>query len=164
MDVSDIFFFCSGEGKGEFEATQRGGGAGWFSIENPRRGGLQGGEGGARGLGGCLREFGGRGARYFFGGPKCPQSNCFRISVCNHFGPQSSASFSAEVLADASNIPVDLVVDMKLVIDDDETESAQLSSPLTSCMPFIQMSHISHTSGESNRPLTLILVKSIAML
>ena len=49
VDVSEIFFFCSGRGKGESEAP---GGAGWVSIENPRR----------RGGGGGPRRGRGRGA------------------------------------------------------------------------------------------------------
>ena len=49
VDVSDIFYFflCSGEGKEESEASERGGGS--VFIENPRRG-LPGG-GGGRGTG-----------------------------------------------------------------------------------------------------------------
>ena len=69
MDVSNIlYFFCSGEGKGESGATARGGG-GFFFIENSRRGGgLPG--GGGEGSGGCLRGIwgGGEGAKYLFFG------------------------------------------------------------------------------------------------
>ena len=44
VDVSDIFyFFVVGEGEGGVRGARRGGGR--FYIENPRRGGLQEGEG-----------------------------------------------------------------------------------------------------------------------
>ena len=67
MDVSDIFFFCSGEGKGESEAP--GGGGGRFFIENPRRG--EGSPGGAGGRGAgrvSARNLGGGGPNIFFRG------------------------------------------------------------------------------------------------
>ena len=64
-----LFFFCSGEGKGESEEP---GGGGRFSIENPRRGGgcLPSGWGRAEGV--FAGNLGGGGAKYFFAGPKCP--------------------------------------------------------------------------------------------
>ena len=74
VDVSDIFyfFFCSREGKGESGAT--GWGRSVFELKIPGGGG--GGfcrrGGGARGPGGCLPGIWGRGAKYFFPGPKCP--------------------------------------------------------------------------------------------
>ena len=76
VDVSDIFyFFLLGEGKGESRRRRAVGD--WFFIEKPRRGGASR-TGGAEGPGGCLQrigEFGGGGgAKYFFGGPKCPPS------------------------------------------------------------------------------------------
>ena len=82
VDVSDIFyFFCSGERKGEPEATGRVGGDRLF-IENARReGGLRGerGRGCEGGREGVCREFGGigGGAKYFFSGPKARQVSEF---------------------------------------------------------------------------------------
>ena len=71
VDIFDIFdFFCSGEGKGESEATRRAGGR--FFIENPR-GGLSEERkgGGGRGPGGRLQGMG-RGAKFFFFGAEMP--------------------------------------------------------------------------------------------
>ena len=62
IDVSDIFLFYSGEGKGESEAPRRGGFGLFLKIPGGggRRGVWQ--EGGGEGPGGCLREIGeGRG-------------------------------------------------------------------------------------------------------
>ena len=58
MDVSDILtnFFLGGRGRGSPSHQEQGGC--WFSIENPRRGGVSLGE---RGGGACLREFWGGG-------------------------------------------------------------------------------------------------------
>ena len=66
VDVLNIFyFFCSGEGKGEFEAP---GGGEQFFIENPRRGGLRqvGAEG--RGAGRVFAGNFGGGLNIFFRG------------------------------------------------------------------------------------------------
>ena len=63
-----IFFFLLRGGEGGVRGDREGGGR--FFIENPRRGGLQEGVGGARGLGGCVqgiwRNWGG-GLNIFFG-------------------------------------------------------------------------------------------------
>ena len=68
VDVLDIFyFFCSGRGKGESEAS---GGGGFDFYWRSQEGGSPRG-GGGEGPGGCLRrigEFGGGGAKYFLGG------------------------------------------------------------------------------------------------
>ena len=64
MDVSD-FFFLLGKGEGGVQGARRGGGR--FFIENPRMGGISWSE-----LGN-LRV--GRGANYFFSGPKSPPRN-----------------------------------------------------------------------------------------
>ena len=66
------FFFCSGKGEGESEAS--GGGGVDFLLKIPG-GGSPGEEGeGPRGWEGVCGELGhwGRGAKYFFSGPKCP--------------------------------------------------------------------------------------------
>ena len=74
MDVSDIFkFFLLGDGEGPLESeAPRGGGASIF-IENPRRGvsGRERGRGAGR-VSAANWGIGGRGAKYFFSGPKCP--------------------------------------------------------------------------------------------
>ena len=60
MAVSDIFFFCSGEGKGESE--EPGGGGDDFLLKIPGGGGVSwaGGGGGARGWEGvCGESWGG---------------------------------------------------------------------------------------------------------
>ena len=97
MDVWGVFlFFLLGERKGDSEAPGRGGGYIRFFIENPRRGGLQVGEGprgqeGVRGDwgigGGGLNIFGG-GAKFFFSGPKCPPrviTLVIKMITCNYF-------------------------------------------------------------------------------
>ena len=69
------FFFCSGEGKGEFESPGRGGPS-TFLTENPRRGGGGGSVGGGWGQGAGRVSAanwgssfgGGGGAKYFFFG------------------------------------------------------------------------------------------------
>ena len=63
-----IFFFCSGEGKGESEAPGAGGGLTFH--ENPRRGGVSGrvGPGAGEGPGGCLWGIFGGGLNIFFRG------------------------------------------------------------------------------------------------
>ena len=62
-DVSDVYFFCSGRGNGEFEAAGRGGVHIQLKIPEGVGGGSPG--GGAEGPGGCLR-----GANFFFSGAK----------------------------------------------------------------------------------------------
>ena len=67
MDVSDIlYFFLLGGGEGESEAP----GSGWvrFLLKIPRAGRFSGdgGGGGARGLEGVCKEFGGEGGGYIF--------------------------------------------------------------------------------------------------
>ena len=73
-----FLFFLLGRGKGEFEAPGGGGGGVRFLLKIPGGGG--GGVQEGEGPGGCLRRIGdifwggGRGAKYFFVGPKCPPS------------------------------------------------------------------------------------------
>ena len=64
VDVSEILFFCSAEGKGECEAL---GGGGIF-IENPSRGVFWAGWGVGRGREGVCGEFGGGGLNIFIRG------------------------------------------------------------------------------------------------
>ena len=69
-----LFFFCSGRGKGEFEAGKGGGDR--FLLKIPG-GGVFSGQEGPRGREGLRRIgefFWGGGAKYFFSGPKCPPS------------------------------------------------------------------------------------------
>ena len=62
VDVSDLFLFCSGRGKGEFEAPGGGAGDRFFYSKIPGGGGGSR-RGGAEGLRGCLQRIGG-----FWGG------------------------------------------------------------------------------------------------
>ena len=96
MDVSDIlYFFLVGEGEGGVRGARRG--RGRFLIENPRRvGGFQEGEG--RGAGRVSAAnweiFLGRGAKYFFSGPKRPPS---RLATANGFANEMvKISFSLQ--------------------------------------------------------------------
>ena len=70
-DVSDIFcFFCSGRGKGESRRRRRWGIG--FLLKSPG-GGPPGREGrGAGRVSAANWGIWGGGAKYFFGGPKCP--------------------------------------------------------------------------------------------
>ena len=87
VDVSDIFyFFCLGKGQGEPKGP--GGGAGTISHGRSQEvGGLPGGWG--RGPGGCLGEFLGGGAKYFFSGPKFPPRRSWCHSWKNRLVQQS---------------------------------------------------------------------------
>ena len=76
VDVSEIFYFFVGWGKGKEESEAPGGGGGGsVLLKIPGGGGGFPGEG-PRGREGVCSElgnlFGGGGAKYFFSGPKCP--------------------------------------------------------------------------------------------
>ena len=75
VDVSEIFFVCSGRGKGKSEARRQEGGRGWFLLKIP-------GEGMGRGAGrvsaanwGSFFFWGGGGLNMFFSRPKRPPSS-----------------------------------------------------------------------------------------
>ena len=66
-----MVFFGSGEGKGEYGATGRGGGRGVvFLLKIPRGGGVSRNGGGGESREGVCGEF--EGGCIFFWGPKCP--------------------------------------------------------------------------------------------
>ena len=70
VDISDIFYsFLVGEGEGGVRGA---GGGGRFFIENPRRGGFPERGGAGRVSAANWVFLGGRGANFFFRGPKRP--------------------------------------------------------------------------------------------
>ena len=84
VDVSDIFF-CSGEGVGGVR----------FLLKIPGGVSQERGGGGGRGAGVC-GEFGGGGAKYFFGGAEMPtkhmQTNCLPTSNGNTMNAFATSS------------------------------------------------------------------------
>ena len=80
-----IIFFCSGGGEGGVRGAGRGGDD--FLLKIPGGGvSRAGGGGGVRGRERVCREFGGRGAKYFFSGPNFPPSDVSYeniVSICS---------------------------------------------------------------------------------